>query len=138
MLPKNLPHQSSQSFLNIQSCYSNRVYLHSYFSFAFIYFFISLHRSNLSLSLSLSSLSLCSLLYLPHQTCSLLNTKSSHIPLIKYFSYRNLSLQTQNSHIISTSNTSPTQTHNQDPHNLGFFSYFASSLVDFCRHGKMG
>ena len=135
--PKNLPHQSNQSCLNIQSCYSNCVYLYGYCSFAlyiYIYiffFFLSLHRSNLSLSLL--SLSLHSLLYLPHQTCSPLNTKSLHIPIIKYFSYRNLPLQTQYSHTISTSNTSPTQTHNPDPHNLDFFFfYLASSLVDFC------
>lgn len=78
-----------------------------------------------------------SLLYLPHQTCSILNTKSPHIPIVKYFNYRNLSLQTQNSHTISTSNTSPTQTHNQDSHNLGFFSYLASSLVDFCGFARI-
>ena len=131
--PKNLPYQSSQRFLNIQNCYNNNVYLITRLLFICILYFIiffSLHWFDLSLSLS--SLSLHSLFYLPHQTCSLLNTKSSHIPIIKYFSYKNLSLQTQNSHTISTSNTSPTQTHIQDPHNLGFFSYLASTLVAFC------
>ena len=53
--PINLPHQSNQSCLNIQSCYSNCVYLYGYFSFAFyILLFFSLSTDLISLSLSLS------------------------------------------------------------------------------------
>ena len=135
--PKNLPRQSNQSCLNIQSCYSKHVYLYGYCSFAFYFYYFFLSPQIRSLSHSLSHVtfpslsSSHSLLYLPHQICCLLNTKSLLIPIIKYFNYRNLSLQTQYSHTISTSNTSPTQTHNLDPHKLGFFFYLASSLVDF-------
>ena len=56
--PKILPFQSSQSCLNIQSCYSNRVYLHDYCSFLF-FFSLSSFISPLSsfvLFLLLSSL----------------------------------------------------------------------------------
>ena len=78
--PKNLPHQSNQSCLNIQSCYSNCVYLYGYFSFAFyILLFFSLSTDLISLSLSLS---LCLSCHFPFTLFPSLSSLSTSLDML--------------------------------------------------------
>ena len=94
--PINLPHQSNQSCLNIQSCYSNCVYLYGYFSFAFyILLFFSLSTDLISLSLSLSlclSLSLSLSRHFPFTLFPSLSSLSTSLDMLS--SKHNISAHT--------------------------------------------